>query len=65
MRPPSDPNAWVYPMTASRRFGSEKSSASHATAATNSTHTPTNVQMRQNISWYTEVENPAANADSA
>ena len=50
-------------MTRSRWAGSAKSSASHATAATNSTQTPTNVQQRQNSSQYTDVEKPAASAE--
>jgi hypothetical protein len=51
MMPPSEPNACVQPTTDSRRFGwSWNSSESHATAATNSTQTPTKVQQRQNSS---------------
>jgi len=49
MTPPMDPNACVYPMTRSRWMGSVNSSASHATAATNSTLTPTNVSGRWEI----------------
>ena len=56
MMPPIEPNACVQPMTCSRCFGSSNSSASQATAATNSTQTPTNVQQRQNSSCSTEVE---------
>ena len=48
--PPSDENACVYPSTFSRRFGSVNSSASHATAATNSTQTPMNTKQRSTSS---------------
>ena len=65
MRPPIDPTVCVYPTIASRCFGFGNSSDSHATAATNSTQTPTNVQQRQNSSQPTDVEKPAANAESA
>ena len=51
-------------MTFSRCFGSSNSSASHATAATNSTQTPTNVAQRQNRNSGTDVLNAAANAEN-
>jgi hypothetical protein len=65
MRPPSDEKAWVPPRTASRRFGSGKSSASQATAATNSTETPTKVVQRKKRSISGDVEKAAASAEKA
>jgi hypothetical protein len=45
--PPKDEKAWVQPSTFSRCLGWGNSSASQATAATNSTHTPTNFVHRR------------------
>src|SRR5262245_10263620 len=64
-RPPSDENAWVYPSTRSRRLGSGKSAASHATAATNSTDKPTNTKHRNTNSIPIDVEKPERNAPIA
>jgi hypothetical protein len=52
-------------MTASLRLASGNSSASHATAATNSTHTPMNVVVRNTSSMGSEVANPAPSAEKA
>jgi hypothetical protein len=52
-------------MIASRCFGFGNSSASHATAATNSTHTPTKVPQRHTSSHSTDVTYPEASAESA
>ena len=65
MNPPSEENACVQPMTFSRRWGSVKSSASQATAATNSTHTPTKVVVRNTSSIGSEVAKPAPRAEKA
>ena len=65
IRPPTDEKACVQPSTDSRRLGSGKSSASHATAATNSTDTPTKVVQRKKSSICGEVEKPAASAEKA
>ena len=56
MTPPNDPTTCVYPTTDSRCLGLGNSSDSQATAATNSTQTPTNVPHRQKSSHGTEVE---------
>ena len=45
--------------------GLGNSSASQATAATNSTHTPMNTRQRKNSSIHRFVEKPAANAEKA
>ena len=63
MIPPSEPNACVYPTTDSRCLGFRNSSDSQATAATNSTHTPTKLHDRQNSNIPTDVEKPAASAE--
>ena len=65
INPPIDEKAWVYPRTLSRRFGSSKSSASQATAATNSTQTPIKVVERRTRSINGDVLNPAAKAERA
>ena len=65
MRPPTDENAWVQPRTFSRRRGSGKSSASQATAATNSTETPTKVVQRKNRNIWGDVEKALASAENA
>jgi hypothetical protein len=64
-KPPSDEKACVKPSTFSRCRGLGKSSASQATAATNSTHTPMNVVQRKNSSHSGVVLKPAAKAENA
>jgi len=48
--PPSEAKASVQPIASSRCRLSENSSASHVTAATNSTHTPMKVVQRNSTS---------------
>src|SRR5689334_13981571 len=60
--PPRDEKAWVQPSTFSRWRGSGNSSASQATAATNSTHTPMNVVQRRIRRTHRLGANPDANA---
>src|SRR5689334_4847321 len=63
--PPNEEKACVYPSTCSRCLGSVNNSASQATAATNSTHTPTKVVERSTSNISMEVEKPAPKADKA
>src|SRR5262249_52303821 len=65
IKPPTEETACVYPRTLSRCFGFGKSSASHATAATNSTQTPMNVVHRSTNRTGNEVAKAAARADTA
>ena len=58
-----DENACVQPMTDSRCRASGNSSASQATAATNSTQTPMNVRHRRTSSIRRDVAKPAAHAE--
>ena len=65
MRPPIDEKAWVYPRAFSFFLGSSNSSASQATAATNSTHTPMKTKQRKNKSQLRSLAKPAARAENA
>ena len=65
MKPPTEENACVKPSTFSRCAGLGNSSASHATAATNSTHTPMNTRQRKKSNSHRLVDRPAAPAAKA
>ena len=62
--PPSDAHASVQPIASSRVRRSSKSSASHVTAATISTHTPMNVVHRNSTSCHSSVLYAAATGEN-